>query len=651
MAASSNARAPIGPEIVFDLPSVSSPSISPDGAAVAHIRSRISRETMQTESQIWTVGFDGGDERQLTAGPRDGAPLWSPDGSQIAFLRAAEVDAPRQIWLLPLAGGEAQRLTDLPYQVTACDWLPDGSALIAVVDVDPERLAADDGRPRTRVLRSIYYRGDTLGYRVNAWQHLFRIDAQNGAAVQLTRGAFNHAHPVVSPDGRWIAFASDRSPQRQRRRPFGSELCLMPADGGDVQRLTPGVLSAGRPAWSPDGRSLAAALTEVQERQQSYLCRIDRQSGARTRLTQGDLTPQSGFYPLSPPPPIRWNEAEIIFAADACGRSGVWRVDAGGNAEPEAVRAEAELISGIDISANGQRIAVVAAQPDQPGELLAQHGGQQAQRLTSVSNEYLAAHEPGAAEWFTIMRSGMPIPCGMMFPPGFDPSQRYPLVLEIHGGPHGFFGEGFNPLHQVIAGAGFIVLFVNPRGSSTFGPKFTHAVMGDWGGEDALDLLAALDDVCQRDYVDSERLGVHGYSYGGYMTSWLIGQTTRFNAAVVSAPVINLESMYGTSDIGPSWGRYQWRGRPADARQWYRERSPISYIDQVKTPVLLMHGEADHRCPISQSEEYFAALRDRGKRVEFVRFPDCSHAMLRVGHPLLQQEYYNRLTAWLLRYV
>ena len=195
------------------------------------------------------------------------------------------------------------------------------------------------------------------------------------------------------------------------------------------------------------------------------------------------------------------------------------------------------------------------------------------------------------------------------------------------------------------------MLFVNPRGTSTYGPDFTHAVIEDWGGEDSLDLLAALDAVCERPYVDAERLGVHGYSYGGYMTSWLIGHTDRFKAAVVGAPVINLESMYGTTDIGVSWGRLEWGGRPAENREWYRERSPLTHAPNVTAPVLLMHGEADHRCPISQSEEYFVALRDRGKRVELVRFPGCAHPFVVAGHPKLRKEYYDRLVGWMDRYV
>ena len=239
----------------------------------------------------------------------------------------------------------------------------------------------------------------------------------------------------------------------------------------------------------------------------------------------------------------------------------------------------------------------------------------------------------------------------MYFPPDFDEESIYPLILDIHGGPNGAFYDSFVPAQQVLASAGYLVLAVNPRGSSTYGTEFMMSVLGDWGGEDFNDLMASVDQLIKRPYVDAERLGVHGYSYGGYMASWTVGHTNRFKAAVVGAPCINLHSMYGTSDIGISFGEAQWGGSIVYAADKMLERSPISYVANVETPVLLLHGDADARCPISQSEEYFTALKRLGKDVEFVRFPGCSHLFPRMGHPKMREEYLTRTLGWFNRYL
>ena len=657
-------KSPISPDIVNQLPVVASPAISPDQSVVAYVRGRV--EDGKRVSWIECAEFEGGQARRLTSGTSDSAPSWSPDGSLLSFLRPSseEQGAPRQIWLLPTDGGEATRLTDLPHSIAGFGWLPDGSGMIATVDIDPHRGERDGSK--TTVVRDTYYRGDAFGYREDAWHQLFRIDAATGDAVQLTTGNYNHAHPVVSPDGRWVAFTADRTVDREKRRPFGSELCVMStlgAGGGHIERLTPGVMSAGKPCWSPDGSALAVSVTDMSQRHQAYLERIERHSGKRTRLTDDTVNPQTGFFPIAGPPTMVWHGDEITFAGDARGRSGIYRVKSDGSQPVEALRAEAELINGVDVSADGRSIAIVSTTPDAPGEILsfrsppAERGempkaeGGSATVLTSASADFVEAHEIGEVEFFSVNRDGWEIPCGLIYPPGFDPDQSYPLVMEIHGGPNGFFGEGFNVLHQVIAGAGYLVLFVNPRGSSTYGAKFTDAVTVDWGGEDSLDLLHALDVVCERPYVDANRLGVHGYSYGGYMTTWLIGHINRFKAAIAGAPVVNLWSMWGVSDIGPSWGSYQWGDVPDDNFDWYRERSPITYVENVQCPVLILHGEHDWRVPISQGEEYFAGLRYRGKTAEMVRFPGCSHLMMRVGDPALVKEYYERMVQWFKRYL
>ena len=248
----------------------------------------------------------------------------------------------------------------------------------------------------------------------------------------------------------------------------------------------------------------------------------------------------------------------------------------------------------------------------------------------------------------------MEIECRLYFPPDFDATQaaqRYPLALEIHGGPNGAFYDSFVPLQQLLATNGYIVLAVNPRGSSTYGDDFMTAVLDDWGGEDYLDLMAAVDEVIARPYVDQERLGVHGYSYGGFMTSWIVGHNRRFRAAVVGAPCTDLVGMYGTSDIGVSFGEAQWGGAMVDAFQKLVDHSPLTYAAQVETPVLLLHGESDVRCPIAQSEAYFVQLKRLGKVVEMVRFPGSSHSFPRQGHPKLREEYLARTLEWFNRYL
>ena len=643
---------PFNSDFVFGLPAVGAPSVRPIDGAVAYVFTSVDADTLETSSHIELVPFEGGASRRLTAGSRDGAPRWSPDGSQLAFRRRGEAGGASQIWLLPSDGGEAAPLTEIPGGVSEYVWSPVGDAIYCLGNVDPSRADDDDGpdRPHTREVRALYYRGDTIGWRGDIRTHVFRVDLPGGRFEQLTDGDFNHRSLAVSPDGERLAFVSDRSPKRDLRAPWGGELCVMPATGGRVRRLVWETQAAGGTAWSADGREIAFVGFTDDNLWQHYVYLADAASGDCRRLTDDTIEPQAGFFPVAAPPPVAWRGDRVVFAADALGSSGIYSVGRAG--ELRAERAAVEIIGALAASPDGRRLAFVASTPEQPGEVctLDLDGGGSAV-LTSSSEEYLASRAIGRTERFSVERDGVGIECWLVYPPGFDESRRYPLVLEIHGGPNGFFGTGFDALHQVIAGAGNLVLSVNPRGSTTYGAEFTAAVFEDWGGEDSRDLLAALDAVCKRPYVDTGRLGVHGYSYGGYMTSWLISHEQRFRAAAIGAPVTNLLSMYGQTDIGASFGEHQWGGLPQDRLEHYLERSPLTYVDAIETPVLLQHGDADIRVPISQSEELFAALKRRGKTVEFVRYPDCSHLFLRVGHPSLRKEYYDRVVEWFGRWL
>ena len=644
---------PFDSDFVLDMPSVGSPAIRPGDGAVAYVVSHVDRETLASESHIERVSYGGGAARPLTSGPRDGSPRWSPDGSTLAFLRREGEGSP-QIWLLPAEGGEAAALTSLRGGVAEFVWSPDGATIYCTSDVDPDAPPASAERqppvPRVREVHEIYYRGDTIGWRGRTRRQIFAVAAVGGRARRLTRGDFQHRALAVSPDGEWLAFASDRSMRRHERAPWGAELCVMPVAGGRVRRLARDVVAVGGIAWRP-GRApgeeqIAFVGSPEDNTWQRYLYLLDLASGECWRLTDDSVDPQTGFFPIAPAPPLVWHEGRVLFLADAAGASGVYAVTPSG--EFEAVRARRELIGGLDATPDGERLAVVASNATSAPQVrtLDLRSGR-GRVVASAGSGYLDAQPPGRTERFRVRRAGESIEARLVHPPDFDASQRYPLVLEIHGGPNAFHGDGFSPLHQVLAGAGFLVLAVNPRGSSSYGADFTAQVFEDWGGEDYLDLLAAVDAACRRPYVDEARLGLHGYSYGGYMSSWIVGHSDRFRAAVIGAPVTNLVSMYGQTDIAVSFGERQWGGLPQDNFDHYVERSPLTYADRVTTPVLLLHGEDDIRVPISQSEELYVALKRRGKTVEFARFPGCSHLFLRTGHASLRKEYYDRSVAWL----
>jgi dipeptidyl aminopeptidase/acylaminoacyl peptidase len=344
-------------------------------------------------------------------------------------------------------------------------------------------------------------------------------------------------------------------------------------------------------------------------------------------------------------------DGHIVFLADARGESYLCAVPVDGG-EVRRIAGGGLQLSAATFDSTARRAAVVATTPVSPGEiaLIETATGTQTQ-LTSYNRSYLDKHPPARLEKSTLSRGGVEIESRVWLPPDFDPSQQYPMVLDIHGGPHGVFADAFNPVQQVLATAGYVVLAVNPRGSSTYGVDFVKAVLGDWGGEDYLDIMAAVDEVTARPYIDPRRLGITGYSYGGYMSSWIVGHDSRFKAAVVGAPCTDLYSMYGTSDIGVWFGELNWHAKPWESPDKALERSPITYAPNVETPVLLMHGEDDDRCPIGQSEEYFVALKRLGKEVEFVRFPGSSHMFLRGGHPRLREEYLARTLAWFDRHL
>ena len=645
---------PITPDVVYELQTVGDPALSPNGDLLAYTLSWVDEDSLAGRSRVMLMDPSSGASQEFTQGDKDSAPKFSPDGRTLAFLRSVDDGLP-QVWTMTEPGGDARQLTYSPKGVFDYAWSPDGKSMAFCADVDPDvsgQTNQPGALPKVTVVTRVRYRYDTLGWRGDSHFHIFVLDLETLESRQLTDGDWDDTGPVWSPDGSQIAFMSGRRDDRDFLAL--SEAYTVSAAGGDPVLVSEGLCSVGALAWSPDGQQMAVVGSDAPEGMvlwQGWLYVLKDGEKPR-RLTSDVVKPYLGFPSVMRPASIFWAEGgQIIFLGESSGESYLYQVPAQGG-DLEVLWGGDCLATGLALDRAADQAVVSVSSSGSPSDLFQVDmfiGG--SAQLSNHNQEYMGEHPAASIEKFLIIRPGLEVECRLYFPPDFDEESKYPLVLDIHGGPNGAFYDSFVPAQQVLASAGYLVLAVNPRGSSTYGNEFMMAVLGDWGGEDYKDLMAAVDQLISRPYVDASRLGVHGYSYGGYMTSWTVGQTNRFKAAVVGAPCINLHSMYGTSDIGISFGEAQWGGSIVDAADKMLERSPISYVANVETPVLLLHGDADARCPISQSEEYFTALKRLDKDVEFVRFPGCSHLFPRLGHPKLREEYLTRTLGWFNRFL
>jgi len=645
---------PITPDFIYEVVGIGGPSISPDGTKLVFSRAQVNRETQSNHSQIMMLELPDGEPTPFTQGTKDTSPKFSPDGKTVAFTRGDEKSR-AQLWLISVQGGEARQLTRVPGGVIEYEWSPNSRSIAFVSDVDPDRLPDDHDPkkdPRVKVIRRVRYRFDTVGWRGDTHRHLFVIGVNEEKPKQITDGDWDDTSPVWSLDSKKIAFISSRRDDRDFT--MHNEAYVIPASGGEPQCWSNSLTSVGHIAWSTDGSQLlviGAADKELSAGWQGFLYTL--KPGQKLKaLTDDAIKINAGFRPLLPAPELRWtSDKRMFFLAEAKGESFLFELNEN-SAEPRPIAGGKAFFNDLTIDAEAKRAVILRIPPTSAGELhlIDLKNGDQ-RLLVNENKEFFKEHPTARIEKFSFKRAGMEIESRLFFPPDFDSSKKYPLVLDVHGGPHGVFYDTFTAWNQVLATAGYLVLCVNPRGSSTYGTEFVNAVLSDWGGEDYIDIMTALDKVCARPYVDTERLGVHGYSYGGFMSAWIVGHTTRFKAAIVSAPCIDLPSFYGTSDIGVSFGEIQWGGTRMEALDAFTKHSPITYVKNVETPVLLLHGEADYRCPIEQSEQYFVALKRLGKEVEFVRFPGCSHLFLRVGHPKLRIEYLSRVKNWFDKYL
>lgn len=631
---------PLSPErIVFDLRTCSDAAVAPDGSGVAFVVSAARRGARRPSAQIWHWAPGESDPRPLTHAPgRQLLPRWRPDGGELAFV--SDRDGTWTLFLLPREGGEARPLLRYPEPFVDVAWSPDGRRLAFAAGWDPEPRSAPDAPPSPRVTRRIDYKQDNRGYLGEKRIHLFVADAESGEFERISTMSQDHGPPRWSPDGAWLAT------QVANRNGMCSQLAVLRPDGGELRLFGPEDGNVGTWAWAPDGTRIIFT-GDTQRTWQSDFFLLDLRRSRVERLTDDlPVLPAAGFPTIElPSMPVWLDDDTVLFHAVRAGSSGLYRFRLS-NRRLACELDHRAVCAGLSSSADGRYAVQSATSFEYVGEVVLVDRQRGTVERTHFNDALLAESPPARWERFSVHRGGLEIDAWLLFPPDFDPSKRYPLVLDVHGGPNGYYGYAFNPVQQVLATHGFLVLFANPRGSSSYGREFTMRVLADWGGEDYLDLMAVLDAALERPYVDPDRVGIWGYSYGGYMTAWAIAQSGRFAAAVCGAPCFDLVSMYGTSDIAHHFGELQWGGTPWERFEWYRARSPSTYAHRVRTPTLIIHGEADERCPIGQGEEMFVALKKAGCEVEFVRYPEGSHLFLRAGYPDHRADALRRILSW-----
>lgn len=639
------------PEDLYELRWVVDPRLAPDGRTVAFVESRVDREANDYASAIWLGPVDGSaPPRRFTSGEKqDASPRWSPDGGRIAFTSNRESKA-KQLYVIPAAGGEARRLTDLDEDVTEAVWSPDGTRLAFSSRVrDPAYEEEDEKLRRPRRFARLQFKLDDEGWIGDRRRHIFTVPAHGSAApVQITHGDYEDQYPAWSPDGKQLAFASAR--QDDWDIELFRDIYLVDADGGEPARLTGCDSWYEAPVWSPDGSLIACrfGVGGFDFPRHGQIAVLDAASGERRVLTSA-LDRNCAPYPEVREPV--WDGDTLLFVLEDRGGNDLYRVRSDGAGAPEPVLAGETWVTGYDVAAG--TIVHTATTPTSPPEL---YCGER--RLTEVTRPFTAGREPAEPERFTALSAdGSEVEAWVMRPSGFEPGRRYPVLLNVHGGPFTQYGNKFFDEFQVYAGAGYVVLYSNPRGSSGYSEAWGRAIRGPvdggpgWGTVDYEDLMAVVEEALQRfDFCDPERIGVLGGSYGGYMTTWIVGHTDRFRAACSERSCNNFLLESGSSDIGWAFKGYvgaHWFEAP-DA---YLRISPSTYAEDITTPVLILHSEEDLRCPIAHAEELFTILRLLKRDVELVRFPAESHELSRSGSPAHRVMRFEAILDWFARHL
>lgn len=615
--------------------------------------------TDRARANIWLVGSDGRDHRPLLSGTNAySSPRWSPDGGRLSYVTSKDGRG-AELYVRWMDTGQTALLSNLPASPSAITWSPDGSQIaftalvkseVATLATAPKKPDGAEWAPPVVVIESLHFRSDGRGYLEPGYTHVFVIPADGGTPRQLTSGNYDHSGSLAwSPDGQSIVMSSNRDVDWEFNR-NNTELWAVDVATGEMSRLTDRHGPDRAPVYSPDGSKIA--YLGYDDRKMGYhnvnVYVMDVGDGGNDELTS-DFDRSVSH--------VAWagNSNRLYIQYDDHGNRHIATLSMRGDIESIA-----DNIGGVNISrpytsgsfsvADSGAYAYSVGRPDRPADIAAGRRGAAPTVITNLNDDLLGTRTLGAVEEITWRSSvgDHDVQGWIVTPPDFDASIEYPLILEIHGGPFTAYGPHFSVETQLYAAAGYVVLYTNPRGSTSYGDEFANEIHHDYPGEDYDDLMSGVDAIVERGYIDERQLFVTGGSGGGVLSAWIIGKTDRFAAAVVAKPVINWISEALYSDIHTIVPVYWFEKMPWEDPEEYWRRSPLSLVGNVSTPTMLLTGESDHRTPIAESEQYYQALQLRKIDSALVRVPESSHGI--ASRPSNQIAKIDNILAWFARY-
>lgn len=622
-------------ENVFDLEYATSPQISPDGKQIVYLRNFMDKTADRRRSNLWMINSDGSRHRPLTSGPNNyGSPQWSPNGDRLLYTSAES--GSNQLYIHWMDTGESAKISTLESSPGGLSWSSDGNwiAFTMFVPKQEKPMVSLPGKPEgadwakpAKVVDKLRYRADGGGFLQDGFTQVFVMPAEGGTPRQLTSGEYNHGGtPAWSADGKHLFISANRHEDREYN-PANSEIYSIALDDGTITPLTDREGPDSNPVVSPDGSKIAytGSDEEYLGYQPSGIYVMNADGSGKHEIETGlDRNPGN----------LNWTENGLYVQYDDEGNGKVARVSLDGKVTVLGNNLGGTAVSrpysgGSYSVADDGAIAYTYSQPSYPADIAVINGDSEANRITALNDDLFGHKQLGAVEeiWYASSYDGQKIQGWIVKPPNFDPDKEYPFILEIHGGPFASYGPHFSAEVQLYASAGYVVLYTNPRGSTSYGKAFGNEIHHNYPSEDYDDLMSGVDAVLEKGYVDEDKLYVTGGSGGGVLSAWIVGKTDRFKAAVVAKPVINWYSFVLTADSTPFFYKYWFPGLPWNNRDHYMDRSPISLVGNVTTPTMLLTGEEDHRTPISETEQFYTALKLEKVETVMVRIPGSGHGI------------------------